>query len=254
MDEFVKMAELTSNYVAALRRGMDKFAGMLPIMTEQHITKLANDKLNSTRDPFLAAVNSTMNNYMLVVTLDEDDWLANAVESGADPFSMKDTHLKSGKARWSKPGKDGVSYKYLRVPIGKEANAKPGGTDKAKMFQKKINEVMMKPQFGMARLKSMMDGTVVESQKVLTSDPDLGGLYRVRQFDSPAEYHGGNKKPKWNLVMFRTISERPFTSKWEHPGIHPAGIFKETQSWLSANADAMLDTFLETEVSKIEGL
>jgi hypothetical protein len=255
MDEFVKMAELTSNYVAAMRRGLDKFAGMLPILTEQHMSKLADDKLNSTRDTFMDAVKVSMNDWVLIVELDKDNWLANAVENGADPFNMKETHLKGPKVRWSKPNKEGISYKYLRVPIGKDPEAKPGGTDKSKKFQQKINEVMMKPQFGMKRLKSMMDGTVVESQQVMNSDPDLTGLYRVRQFESPEAYHAKKSKPKWNLVLFRTISEKPFTrSEWQHPGIRPAGIFKETQTWLQVNADAMLSTFLENEIDKIEGL
>src|SRR5690349_12278179 len=97
MDEFVKMAELTSNYVAAMRRGLDKFANMLPILTEQHMSKIADDKLNSTRDTFMDAVKVSMNNYVLVVELDKDNWLANAVESGADPFNMKETHLNGEK-------------------------------------------------------------------------------------------------------------------------------------------------------------
>lgn len=255
MNELIKTAETISNLAKGLKAGMEKFTGMLPIIVEQHITKLATDKLNSTRDAFLGAVKSETSDYVLVVTLDEDDWLANAVESGADPFSMKDTHLKSPKARYGKPDKNGVSYKYLRIPIGKEKDAKPGGTDKARMFQKKINEVMMKPSFGMRRLKTMMDGRITETQPVLSTDPDLSGLYRTRQFANSEEFHKGSKKPKWNLVLFRTITENPLArSKWEHPGIRPAGIFKETESWLQANAEAMLATFLETEISKIEGL
>jgi len=255
MDELVKIAEFSLNYVEALRRGVDKFTGMLPILTEQKIRALASEKLNTTLEDYLSAVSVTMNNYVMVVELDEDDWLANAIETGADPFSMKQTHLNSPKAKFGRPDpKTGVRYKYMRIPIGKEAGQKPGSTEKSKKIQEKINQVMMKPQFGLSRLKTMIDGTVTQSQQVLTSDPDLGGLYRVRQFESATDFHAGNKKPKWSLIMFRTISEKPFTSKWEHPGIKPANIFRDTETWLKTNADAMLDAFLQTEVDKLGGL
>lgn len=254
MEELVKVAEYTVNYISALRRGLDKFTGMLPILTEQKIRSLAEDKLNSTRQEYLDAVNVSMVNYLLVVELDEDNWLANAVESGADPFNMKQTHLKSPKARWSKPDKKtGVRYKYMRIPMGKKVGANPG-TEKGKALQKKINQVMMKPQFGLSRLKTMMDGSVIQSQQVMSSDPDLQGLYRVRQFSSAEEFHGGKRRPQWGLVLFRTMSEKPFTSKWEHPGIKPANIFKETDNWLKAHAEDMLDTFLQNEIDSLGDL
>jgi hypothetical protein len=254
MDELVKIAEYTMNYITALRQGLDKFTGMLPVLTEQKIRSLANDKLNTTKQEYLDAVSVKMTDYVLVVELAEDSWLANAVESGADPFSMKSTHLKSAKAKYGKPDKTtGMRYKYLRIPMGKKAGATPG-TEKGKALQKKINQVMMKPQFGMARLKTMMDGSVVQSQQVMTSDPDVQGLYRVRQFSSSEEFHTGKRKPQWKLVMFRTMSEKPFGSSWEHPGIKPANIFKETDKWLKANVETMLDTFLSNEVEKLGSL
>lgn len=252
MDEFIKMAEYTSNYVAALKRGLDKCAGMLPTLVNQHINKLAGERLNTTKETFLSAVQTNMTNYLLVVTLDDENWLANAVESGADPFNMKTTHLKSPKAKMGKPDKYGISYKYLRIPIGKKKDGTGGKTEKSQEFQKKINEVMLKPQFGLSRLKTMMDGSVSESQQVLTSDPDLQGLYRVRKFANPEEYHEGNKKPQWNLILFRTMSENPFSKgQWDHPGITPANIFRDTNMWLYANIDNILDTFLENEIEKL---
>jgi hypothetical protein len=255
MDDIVKIAQYTRDYVEGLRRGIDKFAGMLPILTEQHIRKLANERLNTTKDVFLDAVKTTMEDYILVVELDADDWLANAVESGADPFNMKETHLKSSKARLSKPKKGGISYRYMRIPIGKQKDDKGGSTDKSQNLQKKINEVMQKPNLGIKRLKVMMDGSVYESQKVLTSDPDLGGLYQVRKYGGSEEFHSAKSKPRWNLVMFRTISENPLSkSQWNHPGIKPANIFKDTQAWLNANVDEMMETFIQNELSKIGDL
>lgn len=239
-------------YVQAMRKGLDKFTGMLPILVEQKIHQLASEKLNSTRDAFLEAVKVDMTNYLLVVEIEEDDWLANAVESGADPFTMKDKHLRSPKAKRGKPGKDGKSYRYMRIPIGKKAGGPGGSTNKSQEFQKKINQVMQKPSFGMSKFKSMIDGSVVESQQVLTNDPDMQGLYRTRSFDSAADM--GQKRPTWNLIMFRTMSENPNSkSKWEHPGIKPANILQETEQWLLANGEQMLDTFIQNEVNKVGG-
>lgn len=251
-DDLVRLGMFVANYTSAMKSGMDKFAGMLPVLVDQKITAVAGDKLHSTREEFLGAVNTTMNNYVLLVELDPDNFIANAVEGGLNPFSMKETHLKSPNAKWGKPDKNGVSYKYLRIPIGKTKDGHGGGTPKSQKIQEKINQVMNKPQFGMAKLKTMVDGTVMESQKILTVDNDIQGLYRVRKFTDADHYRGAKAKPKWNLVMFRTMSERPFTAAWEHPGIPPANIFKEVESWLKANVDAMLDTFLQNEVSKIE--
>lgn len=253
MDDILKIAEFTAAYIQALRNGMDKFAGMLPILTQQKITSLANEKLDTSRQDYLDAVKVDMTNYLLVVELDEDSWLANAVETGADPFDMKKGLLNSPKARLGKPDKFGMRYRYLRVPMGKQKDAKGGDTEKSQAFQKKINDVMNKPQFGMSRMRSMMDGTVVESQPVLSTDPDLQGLYRTRQFESSTQVHSG-KKPAWNLVLFRTVTDNPLArGKWQHPGIKPANIFRETENWLKTSSEQMLETFMDNEIEKIKG-
>ena len=112
---------------------------------------------------------------------------------------------------------------------------------------------MQKPNLGIKKLKSMMDGTVVESQQIISSDPDLAGLYRVRQYANAEEFHSKAGKRKWNLVMFRTVSENPLSKAiWDHPGIKPANIFKETENWLKSNIDDMLDQFIENEISKLD--
>ena len=253
MNGLIELGEFVVNYATAMKRGLDKFAGMLPVLVEQQIDQLAQQRLNTTRETFLGAVKIEMNSYLLVVELDPENFLANAVESGMNPFDMKESHLKSPKAKWGAPDKkSGIRYKYMRIPIGKEKGGPGGKTEKSQALQKKINDVMQTPQFGMRKLKTMIDGTVLESQRVQTLDPDIQGLYRVRKFANVDQFHS-NSKPKWGLVMFRTMSEKPFSKgRWEHPGIHPAHIFKDTESWLKENVDAMLDTFIQNEVNKIE--
>ena len=246
------MSEYILNYVGAVRQGFEKFIQVLPVLTNQKINDLAADRLNSSRGAFLGAVKVNMSDYVLVIDLDKDDWLANAVETGADPFSMKEGLLRSSKAKYGKADKYGVSWKYVRVPIGKKKDGEGGGTDKSKALQQKINQVMLQPAFGPRRLKQQTDGSVFESQRILTSDPDLKGLYRVRKFDNSKDVHNTNKRPKYGLVMFRTVSERPGSAEWKHPGIAPANILKDTEKWLNTNAEQMLDTFIGTEVEKIK--
>lgn len=252
MDELVKMAQYVEDYVDGIQRGFDKFVNMLPIMTQQHMRGLADERLHTTKSTFMGALDINVKDYLLVVELDEDDWLANAVETGADAFNMKETHLKSDKAKLSKPDKNGISYRYMRIPIGKQKNGHPGGTEKSQALQAKINQVMQKPNLGAKRLKSMPDGSLVVSQPVMSSDPDLSGLYQVKKYTNAFDYNA--KKPvKGNLVMFRTISNNPLSkSDWEHPGIKPANIFRDTEAWLKNNIDGMLDMFIANELDKLK--
>jgi hypothetical protein len=96
-----------------------------------------------------------------------------------------------------------------------------------------------------------MDGTIIESQKILTDDPMLQGFYRTRRFDSPEAYHG-KARPPWQHVLFRTMSENPLSaSQWNHPGIQPAHILRAVDRWLNQNLSNLLDSFIDAEINAI---
>lgn len=246
MDEFVRTIEFLTNYVTALETGVNKFAEALPLLTEQHIRKTARTRLNSTFGHYMSKVKVKMEDYILVVELDKEDWLANALEEGIDAWSMKQTHLRSPKAKTSKAG-----YRFMNIPIGVDKNKTPG-TDKGKELQKKINAALNQTKVGIVKLKVLQGGKVQETQEIKTGDPSFGGLYRTRIRDSVNDLTDRSKRaPNWQYVLFRTMSENPESvSKWEHPGIKPANIFRSTDRWLAENIEPLLESFIEEELQK----
>jgi hypothetical protein len=266
MQELGNIAIFIQEYVSAIRKGFENTVALLPGLIEQHIETQAREKLHSSRETYLSAVKVSIENYVIIVEMDEDNWLACAVEQGASAWDMNNPpggggHLNSSKAKISKEG-----YKYMRVPMGKEAGGKAGPSERSKMIQEKINAVMKRPQIGGpskyytqfgSRMKAGIypGGKIVESQEIKTDDPDISGMYRQRTFANAAEFNQkkGNSKgmPKWALTMFRTISENPASKHWQHPGITGVEIFKDTERWMNMTIEKFLEKQIETEIAKI---
>lgn len=244
MKELVRIVQVLTAYVDAIDAGINKFAEALPIYTKQHIDKQAKKKLNSTYEHYMENVDVKMKNFVLLVELDRDDWLSNAVETGVGQFNMKETMLKSPKAKVGKSG-----YKYMRIPIGHKKGSPGGSTDKSKEYSQRINAVLNKTKVGISKMQTLVGGKVAETQQIIHNDPMIQGLYRTRMYDSPQEYYSGKKKPTWQYVLFRTISENPTAkSKWQHPGIQPVHIFRETERWLEQAVEPMVEHFIEVEI------
>lgn len=234
----------------ALKRGTERFIGAVPVLTRQTMERLASQKLHSTKETYLDALNINVDSNILIVTLDEDSWLANAVETGVDGWDMKTTHLRSPKAKISAKG-----YKYLRIPIGKTKDGSGGPSAKGQELQEKIRKVLMgKPAFGAMKTKTLTDGRVVEQQKLLIeSDPALKGFYRMRSYTDFNDYHANKGKRKsWQYVLFRTMTNNPEArSKWEHPGIKPAHIFRDTERWLTESIPAIAESIYGAEIEAL---
>lgn len=248
MDDLQKMVEYMKGYAKAMETGVNLFVKTIPVLINQDIKTRAGKKLDSTRDEFLSAVNVKFSGYVLLVELDPDNWIANAVESGIGQFDMRSSLLNSPKAKRSKNG-----FRYMSIPIGKKKDAKSANNDKSKEYQKRINEVLAKPKFGMQKMSQTQDGRVFERQEVLTNDPMVKGLYRTRQYENSSQFFSGAKKPNWQYVLFRTISDNPLSkASWQHPGIQPANIFRDTEQWLNSNAETLLNSFIEDELKAID--
>lgn len=250
MDSLQKMISYLENYVSAIEIGVTKFASSLPVLTQDQIRKEAKNKLNTTRDHFLDKVKVKMDDTVLIVELDRDDWLANAVESGVESFDMKPGLLNSPKAKISKKG-----FRYIRIPIGKKQgpikNEPPTGPlSKSQEYQRRINEVLSnKPQYDVKKYKTRPDGKVYETQKVMTGDPWLQGFYRTRIYKDAQQLHDNKHHPKWEHVLFRTVSENPLAKgQWQHPGIKPAYILKATERWLINSMEDIIDGFIKSEI------
>lgn len=246
MDSLRKIIEYMENYVDAIQSGVEKFSDMLPLLVNSQIQKEANKKLDTTKSNYLNSLNIKVENSVLIVEIDKDNWLANAVESGISPFNMKDGHLKSPKAKIGKSG-----YRYMRIPIGKkESPVKDHLSEISQEYQRRINEVLSnKPKFSLSKTTVKPTGQVYESQKLMTTDPMLQGFYRTRVHESVEAVYSGKSKPKWEFVMFRTMSENPLSrSKWDHPGIQGNYILKSTERWLINSIDDIVDEFIKAEI------
>jgi hypothetical protein len=268
MQELIQAVAFLQSYVAALSNALDNTVLMLPGLVRQHIETEARNKLTTSRDEYISALSVKMDNYVLIAELDEENWLACAVEKGASGWDMNQTHLKSSKAKVSKSG-----YRYLTIPIGKEVGGKAGPSKRSQDIQKKINEVMKRPTFKTDKLGGSVNrlhtklgglympgiypgGQIVQSQQIDTgSDPDISGLYRTRVFANSEEYYQkqSSKKgmPKWNLVMFRTMSENPLSKHWLHPGISGVHLLQTAEAWTWGIVERLLEENIKKELQKI---
>jgi len=229
-------------YGKAMETAFERTVEVLPTMAIQYTTLKANEKLETSKDEYLNALSAEIKGDVMIVEIDANNWVANAVEAGSDPFDMKRKHLQSPKARFSKSG-----FKYLIIPMGKDPNQRGPSTTKGQLYQKKLKEVLHKPSLGQSFLKHLPNGKIAEMQQVLTADPMMKGLYKTRTFDNAAEMK--NTKKKWGYVLFRIMSDNPKSvGKWEHPGIRPQHILKDTEKWIHNNIGDIYESILQEEL------
>lgn len=248
MKELLNTIEYLQNYGKAIEEGVNKFVESVPIYTKQHINRLAKRNLDSTAEHYMNNVTVKMSDYLLIVELNKEDWLVNAVESGVSGFNLKETILSSPKAKMSSKG-----FRYMSIPMGQKRGRKRG-TEEGKQFQAKIDQILLKPKFGLMKMNITSNGKIVQSQQVITADPTMKGLYRTRMFDTAEEFHSAKKKGGWQFVLFRTISENPVSktgATWKHPGIKPVNILKKTERWLNDSAGELLSGLIEAEVETL---
>lgn len=249
MDQIDKLREdlqKVLEYTDAVITGVEKFIGFVPTMIDQHIKTLANKRLGNTKQNFLDAVSMSVESDYLVVVLDPENWLANAVEDGADSFDMKQTHLRSPRAKTSKSG-----HKYMVIPIRRGKSTKPSGTEKSQMYQQAMNEALQRPRYGPRNVQIMPTGEVMVTQKLITENPLVKGTVRNRRYKSVKDYHEGTGLLSSQHVTFRVMSEKQGADKWVHPGIKPASIFKDTEFWFYTVADESLQKFIENEIERL---
>lgn len=240
--------------MAAIETGYQKFVNDLPMVSKQHVNTLVKRQLNSTKPDYMRAMRARMQNddTCLVIELDPESWIANAVESGADPFSLKDTILKSKKSKISKNG-----FRYMSIPIGHDKDNKPG-TAQGQEYQKRIMDALKSSAYGKVKWGQKNDGSVVETQEIMHDDPVIQGLYRTREHKAigknlPLDI--SKSKGKWSHILFRTISENPESmtgATWEHPGIEPKHFLRKTKQWLESEIEGMLAGAIEAELNSMK--
>ena len=268
MQEIFQIIQFAQNYLTAMQTGLNKTVSMLPGLIEQEVEVKAKQKLHTSMQNYIDAFSSNIENYVVIMELDEDNWLACAVERGISSFDMKQGFFKGKNVKTSAKG-----YRYVTIPMGKQVGGKAGPSEKSKKIQEKINAVMKKPQiiskYGQkSKLYTQMGGKFVpgvfpggpitENQQInVGGDPDISGLYRTRTFSNAEEYSHkqkvGFKGSSWNLVMFRVASEDPrYSDKFIHPGITGVHILQDTNEWLTQVIGKLLDTNIKKEIEKIK--
>jgi hypothetical protein len=159
-----------------------------------------------------------------------------AIETGVKPFSIKDKMLSSPKAKLSKDG-----YLYRTVPIEHDP-AKTPGTDKGKTALDKINEIVRGSRFALQFAKNLEDSGKFVVQDRLKNE----NLVRKRVFSSEEDYRSRKKPLSRQYTIFRTMSSKPGTSEWFHPGTSGKNIAGQVDRWLVENeARVFEETFDE---------
>lgn len=248
-DVFEKMRQLKD----ALQVGLDKTVATFPIIVRQQIEQKAKRKLKTSLHEYLDNVNVGYDGMVLIIDINRDSWLANAVELGVSAFDIKKGMFESPKAKVGKKGQ-----KYMHIPMQKDVHLKPEdmGTEKSQEYQRIIQHVMQKPKFGASKNKMQHDGSILQTQKLITDEPMLQGFYRFRKLQSAEQLHGNKSKGvPFQHVMFRTVSESPSKTgaEWNHPGINPAHILKSLEPELPDLFNSLLYGNLNEEIKFIFG-
>ena len=244
MKEIIDLIEFLQQYTQGVSNGINNFLKSYPVLVNQQLQTIANKKLQSSKQEYIDNTDVYYDkDYVLVVEVNKDSWLANAVESGASAFDIKTGLLNSDKAKLSSK-----MFKYIRVPMQKNLSWE-SGTAKGQEYQDHIKKALESPMFMLSNWKQQASGEVMEYQKLVTDDPLLSGFYRTRTYKSFEETK--TKKPQWGYVMFRTVSERSDPNSWQHPGIEKKEILKDLERWMHQSVDILLENFIQSELDTL---
>lgn len=169
--------------------------------------------------------------------------MPNNFEFGMASFDMKAVRpgwLGGSKAKTSKSG-----HKYITIPfrhsISSAANL--AYTGKAARADLKTELKKVVKTYGLNRMIKAATGQVIEGPvKRLPPKapvhPYLRGLTRVQSKTSqPGRGQG-------QLFTWRVMSEKSRPESWIHPGVAPANLMREVESWIDNELDRMIGLIL----------
>jgi hypothetical protein len=277
--EFNEILDFCRQLVASIEKSANSIQQQIPIFVTNQIRGINKQNAASglgiseeTLFQYLSAINVDIKGSgVVVIELSPDPWLPNAIESGAKPWNMIDTHLRSNY----KVSKQGYRYKVLPMKAGKNSgtfmNPTTGKrepnrdyTQRAKEIREDVNKALKAPKWKAVRTSPLKNtGQVQKLSKLDTKNdafPKLKefnslGLYKVETFKDSAHAASGSppsKKPQY--LMFRTITDNPAKSSglWNHPGILPRDIFTKLDNSLQRDLSKYIDDIIEAEFSWIE--
>jgi len=151
-----------------------------------------------------------------------------SIEKGIPSYSIKEKMLVRGR-KGVKTSKAGDLYRT--VPLPKDLSKGPSGVKgvRNQEVQQEVHEILKNAKFSFkAAFNRGKTYNVVDKS-------DVGGLLRVREFDSKASYLSGDAPKKTGGVLFRTMSTKPGSASWQHPGFEGKHLLKHIQEWQAEN-------------------
>ena len=244
------LGELARDLRPTVDKAMKDAARDLAMQTHAHILEEVQEKLHSTREKYVAALD--------IHQADEDTWVitlkkdAMWIEEGIPPNKdMLDGLLKSGKAKTAKDGS-----RYMVVPFEhkkgqtSQTPAQKNLTDtiKAEMKKRKIpygkleTDTSGKPKLGLLHSFDIMKqpiktahgagqgkGAIGDVKQGPTGIPFLQG---VRVYQTKVKDKKGKEHVQKSIMTFRIASSKhKGTGRWVHPGLEAKKFFDEAVKW-----------------------
>lgn len=239
------LTDLNNTLKPKIDAALKNAAQSLAMQAHAHLLEQVQEKLHSTRERYVDAVNfQQVNNDVWVISLDQSAmWL----EEGMDEREMIAGLLKSPKAKMAKDGS-----KYLSVPF--QHNKGPTQqTSAAQDLTATVRQELQKRQIPYGKIERDESGKA-----------KLGLLHKFDIMKDPVKSHEGAGQGhgpvgsvrqgmtgipflqsvrvyqrqmaggaiKKGIMTFRTVSSKhKGTGRWVHPGIEPRKFFDETADW-----------------------
>lgn len=160
-----------------------------------------------------------------------------AVETGIQSFSIKEKML----AKKSKISSEG--YRYRTIPITKKV-----GMDESE------SSMTLKEQASREKIREIVEGSKFSLQ-FTASDKKTGAfhvkdraqnLIRQRTYGSREEYANDQAPQKTKYIVFKTMSDKPGTSEWQHPGTSGKDVAGRVEKWHKENDSRIFNEHVDS--------
>jgi hypothetical protein len=169
--------------------------------------------------------------------------MPNNFEFGMPSFDMKAVRpgwLGGSKAITAKDG-----HKFIRIPFRHSTSDSPrfGYTGKAKAVDPNLKTQLRSSvkKYGLDRMVKAATGAIVEGSvaripKGAPVHPYLKGLTRVQK--------AYGERGQSQLIAWRIMSEKSPADSWIHPGLQPANLLQDVESWIDGQLDKIIEQTL----------
>jgi hypothetical protein len=205
-----------------------------------------------TKNMYKSAFNIQIERYgtsqtaaVISINFTTEDWVVAALEDGAAPFSIKEKMLDD-KSTISSEG-----YRYRRIPITNrlEKSSSENKPPSTEMEIDRLNTIIksLKPKISrILKQPSGLDFKVVEDE-FYAPGKETPILKRVRTFSSKR-----TRIPRQTIyTTFKTMSDKPGTSTWEHPGMVANYLVEHLEDWCKSRIDTVADRIVEQAMRSI---